>query len=220
MPQDIKIVPKFRLNEHPNSKYRTAGVVEKHKTVDDIDVTTIAYVDTRFNNKTNIKGFADTMISPFPFIEYYEPKFFLNLQYLIKNPLNQTAYILYFDMIDRLENDCNYVHYMLKGNTDHNEPAIVEAVNLLCNKKYLCRTNKKFIYIINHNVCFKGDLNKFRNTYKQIYGDEEPIFTHFGDVVINRYYDRRAGEIGATNVSKATFEKVKEMSKKYNDFYK
>lgn len=45
---------------------------------------------------------------------------------------------------------------------------------ILCDLQIIVRTNVQSTFVINHNIIYKGDLNKFSKNYKEIYNDSVP----------------------------------------------
>lgn len=48
--------------------------------------------------------------------------------------------------------------------------SVVKGINELIINKVLARTNRKGIYVVNHNIIFKGDYYKFEETYNKLFG--------------------------------------------------
>ena len=45
---------------------------------------------------------------------------------------------------------------------------------ILCDLQVIVRTDVQSTFVINHNIIYKGDLNKFSKNYKEIYNDSVP----------------------------------------------
>lgn len=45
---------------------------------------------------------------------------------------------------------------------------------ILCDLQIIVRTDVQSTFVINHNIVYKGDLNKFAKNYKEIYNDSVP----------------------------------------------
>lgn len=60
-----------------------------------------------------------------------------------------------------------------------------EYLEPLVRNNIIIRTNRKCTYIINHNMFFKGDLNRFAKEYKEIYGNRKVEYNEKGRVIID-----------------------------------
>lgn len=55
-----------------------------------------------------------------------------------------------------------------------NSNHIQNYIATLCDLQILVRTDVQSTFVINHNIIYKGDLNKFAKNYKEIYNDSIP----------------------------------------------
>lgn len=65
---------------------------------------------------------------------------------------------------------------ILNGNTDEmikmfGKNHLSRYIDILEDKNIIKRTDKQSVYVVNHNMIFKGNYFDFIKTYKQIYGD-------------------------------------------------
>lgn len=61
------------------------------------------------------------------------------------------------------------------------------GVGELINLNIIAPTANVFHYIVNHNICYKGDLNEFVKIYKELYKDKELVYNAKGKLRINCY---------------------------------
>ena len=62
--------------------------------------------------------------------------------------------------------------------------AIIDAVAFLCNNSIICRTDIRGIFIVNHNLVFRGNIEQFYKTYTAFYHDKLVIVSN--KVVLNK----------------------------------
>jgi len=92
------------------------------------------------------------------------------------------------NMLYNLENDTNLVKFNInefcrfRKEESAREYAIYKE---LIENNLIVRTNQKCTYIINHNIFYKGDLNKFREKYYRLYSDYELEYNEKGEVIIS-----------------------------------
>lgn len=71
---------------------------------------------------------------------------------------------------------------------DYSLRSITNAIEFACQNHIITRTNKRNVYIINHNALFYGRYDSFVNDYKQLYGNNtHPVFVN-GKVDLNANY--------------------------------
>lgn len=61
-----------------------------------------------------------------------------------------------------------------------------EAINYLCRKQVIAKTTIQSEYIINHNLIFKGSIEKFVKAYNKLYGGQYAEKDNNGKVIINK----------------------------------
>ena len=83
--------------------------------------------------------------------------------------------------------------------------SVIKGINELIINKVLARTNRKSIYVINHNILFKGDYKKFEDLYNAV----------FGDMDINDVIDDKDNKIHIPelNIEQETELLIKQLSK-------
>lgn len=156
--------------------------------------------DVRFRKNVHDEAFNRIAISPFEIKDNYDtapvyesPYSECNLDYcpincreLVKCDLTQIEFKFFLDMMTSLEENTNIVKCKLTG--------IVAAIGCgakpytfvtnLVAKGLIERTDCKYQYVVNHNIAFKGDLNKFREDYLRLYGREKPLYNHKKQLVM------------------------------------
>lgn len=66
--------------------------------------------------------------------------------------------------------------------------SLTSAIEFACQNRIIARTDKKNVYIINHNALFYGRYKDFVADYKRYYGDNtHPDFVN-GKVVLSKNY--------------------------------
>lgn len=110
--------------------------------------------------------------------------------YTIFPHLPRVAIGMLMAILNNLEPDTNIVifnkrEYARNINRDY------ENINVQSKALYdhniICRTDKLFTFMINHNIFFKGNLEQFRKDYYDLYGDKEAEFNDKGCVILKNY---------------------------------
>ena len=156
--------------------------------------------DVRFRKKINDEAFHRLVISPFEIKDNYDsfPTYqspygecnldncVINTRELVKCDLTQIEFKFFLSMLTNLEENTNRFECTL-----NNISAAIGCgakpytfVTNLVAKGLIERTDCKYIYIVNHNIAFKGDLNKFREDYLRVFGTEKPLYNEHKQVVI------------------------------------
>lgn len=94
------------------------------------------------------------------------------IAYIIHN-LEWNSNIIYIDY-ENCKEIANTKRYTLLALT------ALERINLIY------KTNKKGIYVINHNEIFYGDINKFTEQYVKLYGNKKAVVTKSGKIDLNK----------------------------------
>lgn len=81
------------------------------------------------------------------------------LFYVINN-LEWNSNIIYLDY-DVMADELNVGHR-----------AIIDAIAFLCNNSIVCRTDIKGVFVVNHNLVFRGNIEQFYKTYVAFYHDK------------------------------------------------
>ena len=106
----------------------------------------------------------------------------------IYDRLSKASMRVLFNMLYNLENDTNIVKFNISEFSRFRKYDAAFEYTLykeLIEHNLIARTNKKCTYIINHNVFYKGDLNKFRDIYNKYYKDYQIEYNEKGEVITN-----------------------------------
>lgn len=91
-------------------------------------------------------------------------------------------------IIANLEFEANYIVMSEKdfiSITNYSKQAFYSAVSELVDKQVIRLTNRKSIYIINHNILYKGNVSKFIGMYKAKFPDS-CVTDETGRVIITK----------------------------------
>ena len=106
----------------------------------------------------------------------------------IYDRLSKASMRVLLNMLYNLENDTNVVKFNISEFSRFRKYDAAFEYTLykeLIEHNLIIRTNKKCTYIINHNVFYKGDLNKFRDIYNKYYKDYKIEYNKKGEVITN-----------------------------------
>lgn len=91
-------------------------------------------------------------------------------------------------IIVNLPINCNYIEFTNKNISDFYKTfdgrTYTAAINELVNKKVIRFTNRKSLYIVNHNYIFKGNIIKFIENYNKKYENIVPSLDENGNIII------------------------------------
>lgn len=91
-------------------------------------------------------------------------------------------------IIVNLPINCNYIEFTNKNISDFYKTfdgrTYTAAINELVNKKVIRLTNRKSLYIVNHNYIFKGNIIKFIENYNKKYENIVPSLDENGNIII------------------------------------
>lgn len=93
------------------------------------------------------------------------------LFYVINN-LEWNSNIIYLDY-DVIADELNVGHR-----------AIIDAIAFLCNNSIVCRTDIKGLFVVNHNLVFRGNIEQFYKIYTAFYHDKLVVVSN--RVVLNK----------------------------------
>ena len=93
------------------------------------------------------------------------------LFYIINN-LEWNSNIIYLDY-DVIADELNVGHR-----------AIIDAIAFLCNNSIVCRTDIKGLFVVNHNLVFRGNIEQFYKTYVAFYHDKLVVVSN--KVILNK----------------------------------
>ena len=104
----------------------------------------------------------------------------------IYDRLSKASMRVLFNMLYNLENDTNIVKFSEFSRFRKYDAAFEYTLyKELIEHNLIVRTNKKCTYIINHNIFYKGDLNKFRDIYNKYYKDYQIEYNEKGEVIVS-----------------------------------
>ena len=86
--------------------------------------------------------------------------------------------------------------------------SIVKGINELITNRIFARTNRKAIYIINHNIIFKGDYKKFEETYNTLFG-----CVNINDILDNETNKVYISEINLKEEKELLYKQLNKISK-------
>ena len=130
----------------------------------------------------------------FPNINYNDKV--INLKYAVINTdimfnilfrMSYNSRLILIAMINSLEPNSNIINFKITEyakNLAKTPSNIYNGYKDLFDYNIIYKTNKQSTYIINHNLCFKGNLNEFIKDYREIYKDNEPIINDKNEIVI------------------------------------
>lgn len=96
----------------------------------------------------------------------------LKTLFYIINTLEWNSNIVYLDY-DVIANELNVGHR-----------AIIDAIAFLCNNSIVCRTDIKGLFVVNHNLVFRGSIEQFYKIYTAFYYDKLVVVSN--KVVLNK----------------------------------
>lgn len=102
--------------------------------------------------------------------------------------LSRPALLLVGYIASKIQFDSNYIELKEKdfaGYSGLSNRSFFDGIKELTEIKVLAITNRKCMYVVNHNMIFKGNLEKFIATYNELYG-KPCIVDEQGRIVINK----------------------------------
>lgn len=96
----------------------------------------------------------------------------LKTLFYIINSLEWNSNIVYLDY-DIIADELNVGHR-----------AIIDAIAFLCNNSIVCRTDIKGLFVVNHNLVFRGNIEQFYKTYVAFYHDKLIVVSN--KVILNK----------------------------------
>lgn len=96
----------------------------------------------------------------------------LKTLFYIINSLEWNSNIIYLDY-DVIADELNVGHR-----------AIIDAIAFLCNNSIVCRTDIKGLFVVNHNLVFRGNIEQFYKTYVAFYHDKLIVVSN--KVILNK----------------------------------
>lgn len=105
---------------------------------------------------------------------------------LIKNATGTQLKTLFY-IINSLEWNSNIVYLdydIIADELNVGHRAIIDAIAFLCNNSIVCRTYIKGLFIVNHNLVFRGNIEQFYKTYTVFYHDKLVVVSN--RVILNK----------------------------------
>lgn len=108
------------------------------------------------------------------------------IDYLVKSDKMTVRAISY--IIHNLEWNSNiiYIDYENCKEIANTKRYTILALGVVERMGLICKTNKKGVYVINHNEIFYGDINKFTEQYVKLYGNKKAVVTKSGKIDLNK----------------------------------
>ena len=102
--------------------------------------------------------------------------------------LSRPALIIVGYIASKIQFDSNYIELKEKDFAGYSglcNKSFFDGIKELVDIKVLAITNRKCMYVVNHNMIFKGNLEKFIATYNELYG-KPCVVDEQGRIVINK----------------------------------
>lgn len=103
----------------------------------------------------------------------------LNYNYFLDNniTLNSLSYSLLWYISRIIDFNSNAVKFTREQSSkalNVNIKSIDNCIEDLCDNDIICKTDIRSMFIINHNVIFKGNIADFMILYKEVFGNSKP----------------------------------------------
>lgn len=108
--------------------------------------------------------------------------------YELADRIPKNAFRYFFIICKELLPDTNIITLVNKEAAekyDFDVTHIQNYIALLCDLQILVRTDVQSTFVINHNIIFKGDLNKFAKNYKEMYNDIKPEYINYTKIKLS-----------------------------------
>lgn len=105
---------------------------------------------------------------------------------LIKDTTGTQLKTLFY-VINNLEWNSNIVYLdydIIADELNVGRRAIIDAITFLCNNSIICRTDIRGVFVVNHNLVFRGNIEQFYKTYTAFYYDKLVVVSN--KVVLNK----------------------------------
>ena len=150
-------------------------------------------LDANYKNKIfpspfEVKEFYDQPIVDYRNINSDYALFNIKNLYHILPKMGKVASNVFMVIAYNLEVDTNLVKFSPSDYRNKNKKSIgvlQYGLNELVTLNIVAPTANRFHFIINHNVCYKGDLNKFSKIYRELYNENEFTYNVKGKLKIN-----------------------------------
>ena len=165
------------------------------KQIADLIVQTIFIVDDSIT-KSNLLDTNAAKIEILKSVHKYRDRFTIMSQRLLNLKLNLNHNVNYLiDYIALNLNFCSNKIILNKesvvNNTKINPDTYYKCIDVLVELDVIARTTKRNVYVINHNMLFKGSYDKFITNYVSIYHDALfPVVTKDKKIVLDKDYGK------------------------------
>lgn len=105
---------------------------------------------------------------------------------LIKDATGTQLKTLFY-VINNLEWNSNIVYLdydVIADELNVGHRGIIDAIAFLCNNSIVCRTDIKGLFVVNHNLVFRGNIEQFYKTYTAFYHDKLIVVSN--KVILNK----------------------------------
>jgi len=175
------------------------------------DVVTVRTSSRRFENTIVISPFTvDENYNHVPNYDYTDVNddyCFINTRVLepILPNLGKIALRVLWHIIFLLQPNSNCVKFSTymadQIHGTQKSGATFKEVSKLEQYGLLRRTNHRSVYVVNHNLFFKGNLKEFAEKYKQLYGDKICELTENGYVILDNAGGEEVDKRGIISVT-------------------
>lgn len=188
----------------------TEDIVENAKRISDNIVPSPFIMDrTKIQYQTY-----DDIINKIITKEYYLNREFACIENhfsIIIDNLSSSGIRILCKIIGLLQLNKNYIYLptkVLEVLCKLDVKSVVKGINELITNRVLARTNRKGIYVINHNIIFKGDYKKFEETYNALFG-----YVNINDVIDNETNKVYISEINLKEEKELLYKQLNKISK-------
>lgn len=105
---------------------------------------------------------------------------------LIKDATGTQLKTLFY-VINNLEWNSNIVYLdydVIADELNVGHRAIIDAIAFLCNNSIVCRTDIKGVFVVNHNLVFRGNIEQFYKIYTAFYHNKLIVVSN--KVILNK----------------------------------
>lgn len=103
--------------------------------------------------------------------------------------LDPYCHTLLFFILNRIEYYSNTITFKINdavNSTGICKNSVINSINKLHKKGIITKTNSQSLYVINHNLMFKGDIIKFVRQYNKLYEGKYAKKDDNGRIIINK----------------------------------
>lgn len=109
--------------------------------------------------------------------------FISNMKYFDKG-----ANTIFIHICKNIDFNSNVIKFTEKDIIDEYSISVetfYNGLNILYNFDVIKATTRKSVYIVNHNIIFKGNYTEFIQLYKEMYSDKDVIVNEDGKIVLD-----------------------------------